>query len=601
MSADDPPALLQQLLADANVAADPIAVELAHVVSVPTGTTSAGHPYLEDAAYARFRDRVPHILAMGPRALAALDTVLAAAPSSSSLQDAAKVVRGCILTAAITAPPDLWLVRHVAGNLARAHVIERLLAGEAIDAASCVVDGRRADARELDADLTLLLSRGLVDVDGAGRFTAPAHARARETLAALGPVPAWPADISRLWLRAFRDETLSPHERDVLVDVGAGATARVDARQDTWIPTFAEVDAGFRLVPVVLALRAAGLHARIARGERVDAGTFGAYANVGAAALAVLRAGGVVDDGGVPTATGRRVGEKGAGPMGIIEAYHPYMAALDRILVDGRTPSGGAWVTRGANIAASQDANRESFQKANAALDAFCERTGFRYTVFIEHAIGRGEATRQRFEKSGDALRYFGADLEDAAIDACVEEQRAGRLPKNMVFVRHADIGDPRLLVEAIRASGASTEGAVMIVGNGFHEVRGRDDDGMTDVFRAYCEAGIVLLFTEENALRIDDLLATAWNTYHAGFRYVHAKSGQALRPAEPSPPSKIGPPLRRSWRECAERAGYVHVDAYSSKSRTVYPLAPKDRGRNPNISGNHFCVPARLMIPRTS
>ena len=134
-----------------------------------------------------------------------------------------------------------------------------------------------------------------------------------------------------------------------------------------------------------------------------------------------------------------------------------------------------------------------------------------------------------------------------------------------------------------------------MIVGNGFHEVRGKDDDGMVAVFRAYCDAGFVLLFTEENALRIDDLLATAWNTYHAGFRYVHEKSGQGLRPADPALPSSFGKPLQRSWRECAEKAGYVHVDKYSSKSRTVYPLAPKDRA-NPSISGNHFCVPARLI-----
>ena len=41
--------------------------------------------------------------------------------------------------------------------------------------------------------------------------------------------------------------------------------------------------------------------------------------------------------------------------------------------------------------------------------------------------------------------------------------------------------------------------------------------------------------------------------------------------------------------------AGYVRVDKYSSRSRTVYPLAPKS-GFNPTISSNHFCVPRRLM-----
>jgi hypothetical protein len=608
------------LLADAHVAADPIAQELARVVSAPTGTTSAGHPFLDVDAYVRFRDRVPHILAMGPRALAALDVVTAAARRAGgealvdAIAPATKVVRGCVLTAAITAPSDLWLLRHVIGGLTKVGVIPRLLAGERIDPAACDIEidagsrkeRVRADARELDADLTLLLSRGYVGIDetaGVARIVAPAHPRARDVLAHLGAAPAWPADMSRVWLAAFRGESLSASDRSAALACGADASAlaRTDARgSDTWIATRDEIELGFRLLPIVLALRAAGLHAKLASGERIDAAALvgGAAAStsgdveVGAAALAVLAAAGVVDASGAVTATGKRVGEKGAGPMGIIEAYHPYMARLADILVHGRK---AAWVTRGANIAASQDANRDSFQKANDALDKFCAETGFTYRVFIEHAIGRGEATRQRFARSGESVRYFGADLEDAAIDACVALQQQGALPKDMVFVRQADIGAPQPLVDAIRAAGASTEGAVMIVGNGFHEVRNQTDARMIEVFQGYCDAGIVLLFTEENALRVDDLLTTAWNTYHAGFRYVHEKSGQGLRPADPAPPSALGRSLQLSWRECAERAGYVRLDGYSSRSRTIYPLAPSTR-TNPTISANHFCVPRRLM-----
>jgi len=134
-----------------------------------------------------------------------------------------------------------------------------------------------------------------------------------------------------------------------------------------------------------------------------------------------------------------------------------------------------------------------------------------------------------------------------------------------------------------------------MVIGNGFHEVRNQSDERMVDIFRAYCDAGLLLLFTEENALRVDDLLTTAWNTYHAGFRYVHEKSGQGLRPAEPAPPSRFGRSLQKSWRECAETAGYVRVEKYSSRSRTVHPLAPVPR-TNPSISANHFCVPKVIL-----
>jgi hypothetical protein len=134
-----------------------------------------------------------------------------------------------------------------------------------------------------------------------------------------------------------------------------------------------------------------------------------------------------------------------------------------------------------------------------------------------------------------------------------------------------------------------------MLVGNGFHEARGQTDDSMVDVFRGYHQAGFVLLFTEESALSIDDLRATAWNTYHAGFKYVHDKSGQALRPAEPSPrPARLGRPMLAPWSECARRAGYVRADAYCTRTRTVYPYRPKG-GFNPSISVNHFFVPASL------
>ncbi|MDP2342044.1 MAG: hypothetical protein Q8O67_13890 [Deltaproteobacteria bacterium] len=591
---------------------DPIALELARVLRAPTGVSSAGHPFLQDAAYDRFRDHVPHLLGMGPRALHAIDVVTAAAERSNvDVGAAAKVVRGCVLTAAITAPSDLWLMRHVISGLHKVGLAQRLLEGEHIDPAACdvVVGGtkRTADPRELEADLTFLLSRGYLSVERE-HFVAPTGARARHALATLTPTT-WPADLSRLWLLAFQGASLTPSERALLLDVGRDLRPRVDPAQDTWTATADEVELGFRLLPIILALRAAGLHKKFLPGCVTDAKALADDGDVGTSALAVLAAAGVVSSAGhvdirhheqfAPTATGVRVAEKGAGPMGIIEAYHPYMARLDDILVNGKN---AAWVTRGANIAASQDANRESFAKTNDALDAFVADTGFRYGVFIEHAIGRGEATRQRFERAlksgtdqGTQLRYVGADLEDPAIDACIEEQTAGRLPKDMLFVRQADIGDPAHLVNALRAAGVDPEGAVMVIGNGFHEVRNQTDERMIDVFKGYADAGILLLFTEENALRVDDLLTTAWNTYHAGFRYVHEKSGQGLRPAEPAPPSRFGRSLQKSWRECAETAGYVRVEKYSSRSRTVHPLAPVPR-TNPSISANHFCVPRRIL-----
>lgn len=556
---------------------DPVERELVAVLSQPTGRTAGGWPYLQRHAWVRFRDWVPHHLDEGARALASvrrlldlLDRVGPTDAERAGIEDAVRVIRQVVLTAQITAPPDLWLLRHVLGSLRRIGVLDRWARGEVV-----------RSTRETEPDLQLLLSRGYLARAGEGYRWGDAPA-ARDVLG-LQPLPDRPADLSWRWAEAFSGERR--HDR-LLLELADALPPTPRRRAPTWIATPEDIELGYRLVPLVLGLRASE---RVA--PALEAGRLDVDGPVGAAALAILRRAAAVDDQGALTPTGRRLLDRGPGPFGIIEAYHPYLAQLDRILTQG---SASVHVARSANVAASQDANRRTFQKANDALDAFCEATGFRYTVFVEHAVGRGEAIRQRWQRSGDALTYVGADLEPAAIEAAREEQRRGRLPPGVRFVSGADIGRPDVLVRWMQQQGLPTEGAVMLVGNGLHEVRDQTDERMIEVFRGYERAGIVLLFTEESALATDDLLNTAWNTYHAGFRYVHHRSGQGLRPASPTPPSRLGASLPTSWTECAQAAGYVRADRFCSRSRTIYPYTPAN-GVNPSISVNHFFVPARI------
>jgi hypothetical protein len=586
--------IADKLLEEDDVRRSPVARELAVLLTRPVGRTSAGYPYLEEPAWTRFRDWVPHTLGHGQRALDAANALVdsarglgATSDELANLEAAAQVVQQVVFTAAVTAPPDLWLLRYVLNAFDKLGLSERLLRGEHVEPG----DHPPLLEDELRIDLAFLLARGLLLRHGAGLRLSDHESAAR----ALRELPSidddQPASLAAAWARALTSEA-SDDERARLRDHAADppvADARVPGR---WAPTPEEIELGYRLVPLVLGLRSAGRVPSLVEAERVDATTlFPGDEALGTAALSVLRAAGVTDDGGALGAVGRRVLERGPGPFGIIEAYHGYMAQLPTILKRGR---GEVWVERRANVDASQDANRRSFERANDALDRFCADTGFSYEVFIEHAIGRGEATRQRFSRDGDARRYVGADLEDAAIDAAIEERDAGHLPAGMVFVREADIGIPDRLLDGLSAEGLSPDGAVMIVGNGFHEVREQTDERMTAVLAGYERAGIVLLFTEETALAIEDLLATAWNTYHAGFKYVHERSGQALRPAVPRPPSALEGKLPMSWSECAERAGYVRAEAWSRRSRTVYPYTPVS-GHNPSISVNHFFVPARI------
>lgn len=570
---------------------DDRATSLLEIFSHPTGMSPSGYPYLTRRAWTLYRDTVPHILRMGLQTYRATMAIQDLArtedsPEAENLVRASRVSRQIVFTAAITAPTDLWLTRHLLSTFNALGLSQRLLDGDAIAPEWSRAGGRELEAIELETDLHFLLSRGFVEAyDDAFRIAG--HARARDAFATQGRLE-HPGGVARLWRRLFAGGKLAESEITTLEALASGVPVRESTEQNHWVPTPAEIEVGYRLVPLVLGLRACDATDSLSEGDPF------ADAKIEAHELAVdiLEAAGWIEDG-IVTPVGARGFSRGPGPFGIIETYHPYLSHGVEILRGQRDQ---IWVRRGENVGASQDANAATFKRANDVLDAFCHTYDYTLEVFIEHAIGRGEATRQRYERSGDeGIRYFGADLEDAAIDAAIAEQEAGRLPSDMVFVRNADIGEPQILVEAIREAGAQTRGAVMLVGNGFHEVRDQTDEKMVNVFEGYCQAGIILLFTEENALSIDDLRATAFNTYHAGFKYVHEKSGQGLRPAEPRPRPRLGRRLRASWEQCATRAGYVKLETYCSRTRTIYPYTRPGKP-NPSISVNLFFVPADLL-----
>lgn len=597
-----------KLLAHPLLKSDALAPRLLPLLLRPTGLSSAGHPYLERRTFERFRDTIPLLFGAGEALLRTQAALLKAAddlhldaPTLENLHRATRVARQMALTAAIAAPTDLWLLRHILGTHKALGLLDRLLDGQAIHPEFTTPDGPTdsplLNAEQLSIDLEFLLSRGLVEeYDESYRIAG--HHRVRHLFTAISPIPPEdPVPATPLW-RALLTNQTSP-DLELLLHLQTTLDAALvgphpePTAHNHWIPRLSDVLIGYLLVPVVLGLRAAGKTRNLSFDTPLTPDTLAPqHPALSGLAIKILTAAGWLTDQKV-TLLGARGFARGPGPFGIIQTYVPYMARAEEILRQGRQK---VWVRRGENIGASQDANRKTFQRANDHLDRFCEDTGFRYNLFIEHAIGRGEATRQRFERSGeDAIRYFGADLEDSAIDAAIEEQQQGRLPANMIFVRNADIGKPQILIDAIKAKALDPYGAVMLVGNGFHEVRGQTDAMMIDVFKGYHDAGILLLFTEENALSIDDLRATAWNTYHAGFKYVHEKSGQCLRPASPRPKPRLGPPQRAAWSECAFAAGYQRIDNYCGRTRTIYPYARHNRP-NPSISVNHFFVPTPIL-----
>ena len=567
------------------LSAHPQATQLIEAVTGETDISSAGFPFISDHSFRILIGEVPHLFRRGQAVLAwtsTLETSLAensdlAEAERESIRRATKVFRNVVLTAGVTAPPDLWVLRHVLSAHRELGVIDWLLSGRILDP---VVYAREhgLDEHQLKTDLQLLHSRGYLGA-GDGDYR-------------ISPEPDIAAVVEgNLAIPAAFRRNMVPDLADWLSTKGASEPelenwlGQIPEHVPTgsWVASQHEIELGYRLLPIVLGLRVLEITTELRRGTSLEEHVPNFAPEVGF----LFETAGYAE-GGELTELGARVFARGPGAFGIIGAYHTYLNRLPELLKSG---SHNVRVHRGENVAASQDANRKTFTIANRNLDRFSADHNFTYTVFIEHAVGRGEAIRQRFKSDGDtSLQYFGADLEDAAIDQAMKQQELGVLPKNLQFIRSADIGEPQKVIGFLAALDLKDETTVMVVGNGFHEIRGQTNEKVVDVFRQYVEAGYLLIFTEESALHDEALINTAWNTYHAGFRYVHEVSGQGLRPAAERELSGA----RWSWRKCAERAGYQVLDEYGYRGRTIYPYK-RPMHKNPAISVTYFCVPSQV------
>jgi hypothetical protein len=562
------------------VSAHPEAWQLLRSVKAPTFLMPSGYPYLGESAFIRFIRTVPHLFENGARTLEWLSKLRATLenwedPERPSCLRAIKVLKTIVRTASITAPPDLWLMRYVLAAHHSLGITRDLIREEVIEPEE-YAKRRGLNARQLKIDLHFLHCRGYLDYE-APCFSPPRSPLALKALTRdWSYASEWARDWTQVWVDWFSGDS---EVRSEWLEFQAPNRPGRPA----WVPTPYEVELGHRLLPVVLAMRSLELTTKLQKGACLEE-----HLTRTSPALSQLFERAALTSSGLVTELGQRVFARGPGPFGIIGTYYPYVSRLEEIL---SSVEQNVWVRRGKNVVASQLANRKTFQLANQLLDRFSDQTGFQYSVFIEHAVGRGEAVRQRFEASGDnEIRYFGADLEDDAIEEAVEQQKLGVLPDNMKFVRQADIGSPEKVIEFIRAEGLKTEGAVMMVGNGFHEIRNQTNEKMLEVFGIYQKAGILIIFTEETGLTDTDLLATAWNTYHAGFRFVHEMSGQGLRPSwNRRYLQKVW-----SWRRCAQKAGYYLHEDFTLGTRPIYPIPKKGR-ENPSISVTYFCIPEML------
>lgn len=559
-----------------------------NILAGQTSLTRSGFPYISESSFNSFISDIPHLFSHGQELLSWLNCVrrlvdhlrIFSESERSSFNRAYKVLQNIIFSASVTAPSDLWLMRYILSTYRKLGLNDFLSTGNHSDLFEWSHD-RGLDPVQFKADIHFLYSRGVLNKSSERVFSIGSSPQAGDALGlkSLNSFEST-ADIHGLLCEFASD--LSKQSDDISAMIRIYQDAIVDSldKRLSWHATAQEVDFSWKLLPVVLMFRTMGWSEKLQQNDDISRFLDDPLHFL----LPILQQTSMTDQFHRLTQYGERVLARGPGPFGIIYAYHSYLVHHQSTLSGN---SQKTWVSRKANVSASQDANRKTFQMANEALNKFCAHYSYSYPLFIEHAVGQGEACKQRLAMSGDDhIQYIGADLEDAAIDAALECQKKGELPLNMKFIRNADIGCPDILVSELGNLGFNPYGAVMMVGNGFHEIRQQTNEKMIEVFKQYADAGLILLFTEESGLSDQDLLETAWNTYHAGFRYVHEISGQGLRPAWDSERGAV-----YSWRKCASLGGYYIFDEYCTRTRSIFPH-PKKNDYNPSISVNYFCVP---------
>lgn len=568
-----------------HIVGHPSADLLLELVREPATEDSEGFSQISEMTFRRFVDGVPHLFSDGESLLRwfdDFDAILDRNESSDLLRQetrinakrVSKALRTMVMTAAVTAPSDLWLMRQILAT----HAANGLL--DLLENRREVISREDApllnmNERQMLDDLDFLHSRGLLDRVADGFSKSP---RVNFRFGRNLELPSeFRTDMAGLLRRGF--EGSADLEENDLVERWL-RLPWAQTKSSGWVPGLRELEIGYRVLPLVLALKASGRIQGLKTGARFPEVPW-------AEGIArILTAAGFVSQGRV-TALGARAFERGPGAYGIIGAYHPYLKEHEALLSESRTrPS----VERGANIAASRDANRANFRAAVEILSAYARDNGSNYSVVIEHALGLGIGIQEFIAAFGTGdRRFFGADYEETALQGALKEQSEGRLPATMKFIQ-ADIARPKPLIDYLATEGVldvPLGQKVMIVGNGFHEARGKTDEEMIALLREYREAGFLIVFTEESGLTRQQIRSAAWNTYHAGFRWTHQTSGQVLRSPYPMNP----PAERLSWVEVFERAGYTVPQKFRRGTRPVFPCRLPEE-MNPPISATFLCLP---------
>jgi hypothetical protein len=225
---------------------------LIDIILGETNVSSSGFPYISEKNFRIFLQNIPHLFIEGQLLLEWLNEVekLFGKNGNESVKRSIKVIRTIILTASVTSPSDLWLMKQIISTHKELGIIDWLLEGNVVDPEE-YAENNNLQLNQLEHDLHFLYTRGYLIKADYG-FVINNNPVVYHTLSNLLPVPSsLNINIIPIIIDYLKNgQSSSEVEMNSFFNIH-----EIDGISSNWIASNLDIELGFRILPLVLGLR----------------------------------------------------------------------------------------------------------------------------------------------------------------------------------------------------------------------------------------------------------------------------------------------------------------------------------------------------------
>jgi len=232
-----------------------------------------------------------------------------------SIGRALKVLQTIVNTAGITAPCDLWLLRQIISSYTELGLND-VLSSRHWKEINAVAQEYKLNLEQFQIDLNFFHSRGLIHLNE-GRLKCSDLPQAQDIMQSrTALLPDTKGDWVGGTAAVLSGKSVSENDLkscQVFYSLDCSVSEKLG-----WVPSFYEIEVGYRLVPLVLALRSLDLTLKLQHKVQIRK----LCPPITEEMLHLLRFAGMLEFDDQVSLLGERVFTRGPGPFGIIHAYH---------------------------------------------------------------------------------------------------------------------------------------------------------------------------------------------------------------------------------------------------------------------------------------